>query len=369
MGGEVPVERHVTSLGGQVVPTLGSVRQSIQNPIVLTLLCLLAACVSNGVQAVSTPPDQLLERADQAFAAGASLKAQDAYQLAALAARTTEEDGYFREATAMVAALHSLGGRPEEAAPWLSQAEIGATPSEPRAWTRLLLARGAIARAQGNRAAALQQFDNLYRYALEAQLFGRALQAGSMALLVSPPEQQVQWAMRGVEGARAAGQPRWEAAALNSLAWTFEARGEHAQALGAFRSSHRLYGEHGKTRERLKADWCLAHGLRMAGEVGTARALQERVLRAALSLQNRGWSPNDSEWVARSQEEMAELEFRSGRLTSALKHLAAANRAYILAEAEVLAPDRLAAIKRRSAEMQAFREGRLEPNPKADAKD
>lgn len=347
-----------------MVPTLGSVKQSIQNPIVLALLCLLPACVAAGDQALPTPPDELLERADQAFAAGAGRKAQEAYQLAALAARTAEEDGYYREAAAMVAAVHGLAGRADEAANWMSQAEIGALASEPRSWTRLLLARGAIARAQGDSAAALQQFERLYRYALEAQLYGRALQAASMALVVSEGEAQLQWAMRGVEGARAAGQPRWEAAALNSLAWTFEVRGDHEQALGAFRSSRSIYADHGNTRERLKADWALAHGLRLAGEIGVARALQERVLRAAIGLQNRGWSPNDSEWVARSHEEMAELEFGSGRLTSALKHLAAANRAYVLAQAETFAPERLAAIGRRSAEMQAYRKGRLDSEAK-----
>lgn len=350
-----------------MVPTLGSVRQSIPNPIVLALLCLLAACVSTA-ELLPTPPEELLARADQAFATGARRRAQESYQMAALAARTAEEDGYFREATAMVAAMHGLAGRPEEAESWLSQAEIGAGASEPRAWTRLLLARGAVARAQGEQAAALRHFESLYRYSMEAQLFGRALQATSMALLVSSDEEQVHWAMLGVEGAQAAGEPRWEAAAFHSLAWTLETRGEHETALEAFRSSHRLYGEHGNTRERLKADWCLAHGLRMAGKLGTARALQERVLRAALILHGRGWSPNDSEWVARSHEEMAELEFGSGRLTSALKYLAAANRAYLLAQAETLAPERLVAIKRRSAEMLAFRQGRLDSLPSAEDK-
>ncbi|MGK0220135.1 MAG: hypothetical protein ACI9HE_003643, partial [Planctomycetota bacterium] len=62
--------------------------------------------------------------------------------------------------------------------------------------------------------------------------------------------------------------------------------------------------------------------------------------------------------------EMAELEFGSGRLTSALKHLAAANRAYVLAQAETFAPERLAAIGRRSAEMQAYRKGRLDSEAK-----
>ncbi len=263
------------------------------------------------------------------------------YRLAAAAAQADSDDERFRESAAMVAALHALQGQTGEAQPWLSQAGSGVDASQKDAWSRLLLAQGLLARARGENGLALQRFDELYAFSSDQRRFDRAMQAASLATLVAVGRERLQWSERAVDAARNSGEPRWEAAARGAQAWTLEGEGDFAAALEAFRESRRLYGESGQPRERLKADWSLGHGLRMAGEVAPARALMDRVLKVAKAFQMRGWSPNDSEWVARSHEELAQLSRMRGNYDNALKHLAAARRAYMLANAETLAPERL----------------------------
>ena len=88
-----------------------------------------------------------------------------------------------------------------------------------------------------------------------------------------------------------------------------------------------------------------------------SRALQERVLQAAKAFQQHGWSPNDSEWVARSYEELAELDLLRGHYSGALKHVASARRNYVLADAEALAPELLERIDGLSARIVAAQAG------------
>lgn len=316
-------------------------------------------CVSARERSLPTDAGELIERADQAFQLGAKKEALELYQLAAVAARTDSEETLFAEAAAMVGAMHALLDQPAEAKPWLSQAGAATDPSEIEAFSRLLLAQGLVARAQGERGLARQRFNELYTQTKSAALHDRTLQAASLAAIVSDDAERLHWMARAVEAARDSGEPRWEAAALASEAWALEESGDFEAALQSFRASRKLYGAHGQPRARLKADWSLGHGLRMAGQHAAARALMDRVLTAAKAFQHRGWSPNDSEWVARSHEEIAELSLEAGRWDDALRHLAAARRSYILAEAESLAPERLQRVDELSAEVQAKRRGTL----------
>lgn len=319
-----------------------------------------SGCVSARERSLSTGQAELLERADRAFDLGARDEAIELYRLAAVAAQTESDEERFRESAAMVAALHALLGQPAEAEPWLSQAEVGIDASQIDAWSRLLLAQGLVARTRGQEGLALQRFDELHGFTMKHRKVGRALQAASLAALVAKGEQRIAWSQQAVDTAREGGEPRWEAAALASHAWTLEEAGDAAAALEAFRKSRKMFGEFGGPRERLKADWSLGHGLRMAGEHATARALMDRVLKAAKALQRRGWSPRDSEWVARSHEELAHLCRHRGQLDTALKHLAAARRAYGLANAEALAPERLEEVDALSAAVRAQQEGALD---------
>ena len=303
---------------------------------------------------------ELLSQADRAFDSGSRPVALETYALAAAAAKGADQGARFREAAAMVAAVHALEKQLPDARAWLQQASQGADATEPLAWTRLLLAQGLVAHAQDETELAVERLETLFAFAKDQGLHARSLQAASLAAWVAPDaERRLAWSHRAVQAARGAGKPRWEAAALAALAWTFEEQGDAEAALEAFRSSRTLYRETGSPRERLKADWSLAHGLRLAGHAARARGLQELVLEAAKAFQSRGWSPNDSEWVARSHEELAILDEAAGRFDSALRHLAAAHRAYMLAEADSLAPARLDEVARLTARIRARQTGRV----------
>ena len=356
---EVARRLHANSHQGFYVPRLGDVTRSF---VVCALACLVlvtTGCVSARERSLSTDEVELIKRADLAFELGARKEALELYSLAAVAAQTNSEKVLFVEASAMVGAMHALLGQPAEARPWLSQAGPAANPSETGAFSRLLLAQGLVARAEGKPSLARQRFDELYTLTRSNGMFARTLQAASLAALVSDQDESLQWMARAVEAARDSGEPRWEAAALASEAWALEKSGDFQGALQSFRASRKLYGEHGKPRARLKADWSLGHGLRKAGKSAAARALMERVLTASKSLRQHGWSPNDSEWVARSHEELALLSMDSGHWDDALRHLAAARRSYLLANAESLAPERLRRIDELGSQVQAKKNGAM----------
>lgn len=312
---------------------------------------ITVGCVSESQHSVEAAPVGLTSRADLAFGSGSYAAAVENYKLAAAEAQEAGDEEGFVEAAAQVASCLALLERPADARPWLEQASARAQAEQPRGFSRVLFARGLVARAEERRADAAARFDEVYQFCDAAQLYDRALQAAQLATVVTEGEAQRFWARRAVEAASRAGEPRWEAAARLAQGWTFDTQGQSLEALGAFREARKLFTQHGTTRDRLRAEWSYARALRLTGEVAEARMLQERNLKVARTLRQRGWSSNDSEWVGRCHHELGELEAAGGHIRPAIKQLLAAREAYVMADADVLAPELLRDLEGRVGEL------------------
>ena len=321
----------------------------------LCLALLLGSCVSTHGQGVEPAPIDLTARADAAFGSGAYAAAVEDYKLAAARAQNKEMVVDFVEAAAQVASCLALMERAEEARPWLEQAAGQAQADQARGFSRVLFARGLVARAEQDPVAAAARFDELYQYCDAAKLYDRALQAAQLATVVTTGEEQLFWSRRSVEAASRSGEPRWEAGALLAQGWTFDTQASHEQALASFRKARNLFAKHGTARDRLRAEWAYARSLRMNGEIAEARMIQERNLKVATTIRQRTWSANESEWVGRCHQELGELEAAGEHLRSAIKHLLAAREAYVMADADVLAPKLLRDLDGRVGELRELR--------------
>lgn len=325
-------------------------------PALAGLALLVAACAAPGPEAPTVlAPAELLERADGMFGARDTLETLEAYKLAAVAAQREGDTARFAEATAQVASVLALSDQPSLARTWLDQAIPAAGPDEPRAWSRVLLARGLVLQAEGRRAQAHREFEALWDLSLREQHADRAMQAAWMASSTAPESSRLRWSERCVEIARSTGHPRWEASAIEGMAWVQDDLGLHTEALESFTEALQLAEQHGTTHERLRARWAYGRAQRLAGKVTEARRTMGQTLLVAQDLQRTSFSPNDAEWVARCHGELAELQVLEGDLAEAVRHLRLARLRYQQADAELLAPEVLEELDARLTELQLLR--------------
>jgi tetratricopeptide (TPR) repeat protein len=321
------------------------------------------ACVTQGSpQPEALSSGQLIERADAMFGARNTLETLEAYKLAAVSAQREGNGALFAEATAQVASVLALSAQPTAARNWLDQAQIATNPKEPQAWSRVLLARGLVLQAEGARVAAHTEFELLWTLALEMGHPDRAMQAAWMASGTAPRADRLRWSERCVEIARSTGNPRWEASAIEGMAWVQDDLGMRDEAVVSFEASLKLMTRSGSNHERLRAQWALGRAQRLAGRTVEARSTMEQTLAAAQQLQRTVFSPNDAEWVARCHSEMAELCALDADHDAALRHLRIARTRYDQADAELLAPEVIEDLDDRVRELELEQAGLRSPN-------
>tara|TARA_R110002126_G_scaffold69782_1_gene176041 strand:- start:104 stop:1147 length:1044 start_codon:yes stop_codon:yes gene_type:complete len=332
--------------------------------VALAASLLAGACVTQGPkQPKPLGTTQLLERADSMFGARNTLETLEAYKLAAVSAQREGDGARFAEATAQVASVLALSGQSVAARSWLDQAQVATSPEEPRAWSRVLLAHGLVLQAEGSRALAHREFELLWTLALEMGHPDRAMQAAWMASGTAPRADRLRWSQRCVEVARSTGNPRWEASALEGMAWVQDDLEMREEALISFHESLALLTRTGSNHERLRAQWALGRAQRLAGHTHEARTTMEQTLANAQQLLRTVFSPNDAEWVARCHGEMAELCALDADFDAALRHLRIARTRYNQADAELLAPEVLEVLDARVRELQLEQAGLRSSSP------
>lgn len=330
-------------------------RAALLLPFLVVAVPWGASCVTStkGPVAEKVSSRSLLARGDAYFDGRQYENALETYKLAAVAARSEEDEGRFVEAAAQVAHASARLDQVDDGRVWLVHAEKGADPERAAAWARVLLARGVYAEADGDRGAALAAFAEAHRFARDTGQTVRAVQAAHLASGIATGEEQVQWCRRSLESAEEVGDPRLVAAVWTQLAWLLEERGLAQDALVAFRQAQRATSETDDRRQELVADWSLGHGLRMAGETESARLVLEDALERAERRRRALRRPNDAEWVGHCQRELAELDLLEGEDAQALARLEDARRKFLLAGVERHAPSSLAALDQRIAEVRA----------------
>lgn len=311
---------------------------------------IVAACTSVARPAELTGAD-LLREADVLFQEREYDEAARAYETAARTAQREGNDGLFTEAAAEVANVRALEGDFDTGLPWLARAAETADPDVVGGWTRYLMARALYERQAGETERAHATYREAYDAALVAGLHERAVQATHMAQFLPGDAERVAWARLGIAAAQERGDSRWLAVLWTGLGWLYEDQGRHDEALSAFRTAHNFARQLSDPRALLRADWTVAHALRMAGQRDEARDLAERTLAGAQRRYKETRAPNDAEWVAHCQRELAELAAEEGRWTVALSLLLVARERFLESGIEELAPKSLEQLDRRITEV------------------
>ncbi len=338
----------------------------------LVLGLWVAACQSLGSGGpASQEATEILAQADRVFEAGAFQEAVELYKLASVAARTEKDETRFVEAAAQVASAYSMLGQPQEGTRWLAQARDAEVRREDPAFGRVLLASALRARDAGDEASAETQLHGLFVWSMEQARFGWAMQASTLGSVVAAPADRIAWCERGLQAAQASEERSWLAAAYQSLGYAHEEAGDYETAVMELRKARDL--ARAGTRERLRADWALAHNLRLAGKSEEAASLLLRAIPAAKAFHARGFAVRDAEWLGRCHEEWAECLVERGQWRNALRAFQSARQAYLLADIQDLAPSKWQALEARIAQIKLMRvrskQGAAGESPSAVPKD
>lgn len=187
-----------------------------------------------------------------------------------------DEESTVRRATILtqLARVEGLRGRFDEGEALVDEAAaLGGGP-------RVDLERGRLLRSAGDSEAAVPLFESAFAAALEAGEEFVAADAAHMAALVAPDrETMAEWTRRGLEVARASGDPYWEGPLLNNLGWAQFDDGDHAAALESFeRALEAREREPERPYEIEIARYAVAKALLGLGRVHEAIALLERAV-------------------------------------------------------------------------------------------
>jgi len=201
---------------------------------------------------------------EERFAAAAEAETDPARRqvLRSQAARAQGLRGAFADGHATLDALGDVDG-------------LAAEPA-----VRSLLERGRLHNSAGDPAAAVPLFEQAYQRASVAGFAGLAADAAHMLAIALPPEQQEEWAHRGLAVAEGSADPlarTMTAALLNNLGWTYADADRWADALPLFERAVRVRQERGDPEPLLAARWARARALRALGRYAEALAEQREL--------------------------------------------------------------------------------------------
>ena len=293
-------------------------------PVLAISLLMPAVAAAQGPEMAAVSPStaqQLLEQADGIFRRGDNEQAAELYKLTAEAAEREMVVGIRVEALAQVARCYLKMDRKEDGRRWLMMAAELATDRMPRAWSRYLGVRGRFEWLDDDLETATATFREMYEYCLQHELHERAVDAAHMVAITAPPEEQIQWGLKGIEAAEQGGIEGWLGPLWNNLGWTHDDLGRHQEALEALLKAREYHWKLGTEMNKLIADWSVGHAYRMVGEHETAARWMRPVLAWSERLYAAERSPDAAEWIGHSCRELAELALQREDLPEALDYL------------------------------------------------
>jgi tetratricopeptide (TPR) repeat protein len=274
----------------------------------------------------------LLADGDLAFQAREYEKAGQLYEKAFAAA--DKQPDIAAEAAAQVARSYLIRGKKEEGRPWLAKAKALAKPTSPKAWSRYLGVRGRFEWKDEQRKEATATFREMYDFCSKHKLHGRAVDAAHMVAITGTPDEQLEWARKGIAAAERGRLEGWLGPLWNNLGVTYQERGDWKQALDCYRKARHYHWKVGREVNKLAADWAIGMALRETGAVDESK----RWLRPVLAWAERWYAEKPGtqrgEWVGLACRELgyAYLASDAGSeakqlLMRAKKHLEAAKMA------------------------------------------
>jgi tetratricopeptide (TPR) repeat protein len=287
-----------------------------------------------------------LDDADEIFNSREYARATDLYKELAEQARQDDDLVVLVQAFAMAARGHLIRGEQDNGLPWIEKARKLANPEEPLGWSRYLGVQGRFESHAGNDEQATMIFKDMYTFCMENDQFARAIDAAHMVALTGTPEEQIEWANKGIQAAEEGDEPHWLGPLWNNLGityWTMaleaEQQDEPAQAMTynleaveCYKKARHYHIEYGSKFNAVVADWALGSAYRRTGEFDRARSLLNPVLDWAAEQYAADNSDENGEWLGLADLELGLIAYHEGqyqlantRLDNAHKLLGAVN--------------------------------------------
>ncbi len=246
--------------------------------LMIALTLMLSVLVSCGQQNQNKDTDMqnengkyseirpLLDEADSTFNSGNYEQARSIYERVEDKAMAVNHDSYITEARSMIARCYLITGKKEEGRPWLEKAEEKASPDNPQGWSRFLGVKGRFQWQDDKKNEATETFKGMYEYCSERELHNRAIDAAHMVAIAGTPEEQIEWALKGIKEAEEGNVTGWLAPLWNNLGWTYEDQGKYQESLEAYLNAREYHWRYGTERNKLIADWAVGHAYNKLGK-------------------------------------------------------------------------------------------------------
>jgi tetratricopeptide (TPR) repeat protein len=146
----------------------------------------------------------------------------------------------------------------------------------------------------------------MYEYCVAKKLHKRAVDAVHHVAIVAAPEEQPDWAMKGIAEAEKLKDDGWLAVLWNNLGATYEDLKKPEKALEAYLKARDYHHKGADEQRKLAADWAVAHAQRLCGRHQAAREGLEKALAWAEKRHAKAPDAETIEWVGWCKKDLGE---------------------------------------------------------------
>ncbi len=268
-----------------------------------------------------TTSNELLDRGDAAFQGRDYAAAKELFQQAAELAEGEGNIPLLVEALSMVSRCHLIRDEVNHGRPWIERAKALADPTNPLAWSRYLGVRGRFEWKEGNNAIATATFREMYAFCLKHEQHSRAIDAAHMVAITGERDEQIEWAMKGIQAAEEGAIEGWLGPLWNNLGATYDDMQQYEDALEAYLKARHYHWKVGDEHAKLVADWAVGRTYRRLGQYQQALQWLRPVLAWAERRQAEEPSPDCAEWVGWACLDLGEIAAEQQRTEESLEYL------------------------------------------------
>lgn len=268
----------------------------------------------------------LLIVADNRFRSGKYAEATKLYTDLATRSAKEGDDVVMVQALAMTARGHLKGSNTTKGLAWLQRAEKLATKDEPLGWSRYVGVRGRFEWKSGDKAKATATFYQMYDYCIQHDLFSRAIDAAHMVAITGTPEEQIEWAYKGIKAAKLGNEEGWLGPLWNNLGATYWEKAENSDSAQAFNlkalecylNAREYHWKMGSEKSKLIADWAVGSAYRRVGDYEKAGGWLRAVMAWSERLYALDSEPDTGEWIGWASYDLGLMSQEQGNHSDAL---------------------------------------------------